>query len=288
MKSLEAIFTKEYLEKLERLSLSLSQRLSVTGYSGGRKSHGKGSSLEFSDFRDYATGDDLRRVDWNSFGRFDKLYVKLFMEEKQAEINLFLDCSRSMEAGEKFLQAKALIASFAYLAFCSGDRVNLFLWNEKIALEKRGLRGKNSLGQVVAFLEQAAAEGNTDTVRASLLCGNLGRGLSVVVSDFFTESSPAEMLQILQGKKQEVFLIQVLSLEEEEPTVLGQSMRLVDAETGDARDFQVTNQVMEAYQKALSEHRGVLGELCHRRGAGFYSMNEETPLFYALRKLMKQ
>lgn len=286
MKRLEEIFTKEYLQKLERLSLSLRQRLSVSGYSGGRKSHGKGSSLEFSDFRDYEAGDDLRLVDWNSFGRFGKLYIKLFMEEKQAEINLFLDCSRSMESGDKFVQAKALVASFAYIGFCSGDRVNVFLWNEKIAMEQRGLRGKNSLGQLLAFLDEVEAQGETDTVRAALLCGKLGRGISLVVSDFFTERSPGELLAILQGKKQEVFFVQMLSKEEEHPN-LGQAVRLVDAETAESRDFQVTGQILADYAKALGEHRGALGELCHRRGAGFYAMNEETSLFYGLGEILR-
>lgn len=83
MRTLQEIFTKEYLLQLEKLCVSLRQRFSVEGHSGARKSHAKGSSLEFSDFREYIMGDDLRRVDWNSYGRFGKLYEKIFMEEKQ-------------------------------------------------------------------------------------------------------------------------------------------------------------------------------------------------------------
>ena len=83
MEDLKAIFTKEYIAKLERLSIGLTERLGAVGYSGGRKSSAKGSSLEFSDFREYIPGDDLRRVDWNGYGRFDKLYLKLFLEEKR-------------------------------------------------------------------------------------------------------------------------------------------------------------------------------------------------------------
>ena len=102
MKELQGIFTKEYLMQLEGLSHSLRQKLHVDGFSGERKSQKKGSSMEFSDYREYFQGDDLRRVDWNSYGRFEKLYVKLFLEETQGEMNLFLDASLSMKNKEKF------------------------------------------------------------------------------------------------------------------------------------------------------------------------------------------
>ena len=131
MEDLKAIFTKEYIAKLERLSIGLTERLGAVGYSGGRKSSAKGSSLEFSDFREYIPGDDLRRVDWNGYGRFDKLYLKLFLEEKQAAVNLFLDTSKSMDFGGKAVMAKALAASLAYIAAGGGDRTQIFAFSEK-------------------------------------------------------------------------------------------------------------------------------------------------------------
>jgi len=285
MRTLQDIFTKEYLLQLEKLSISLRQRLSVDGYSGARKSNAKGSSLEFSDFREYIIGDDLRRVDWNSFGRFGKLYVKLFMEEKQAEINIFLDCSSSMEKEEKFLQAKAFAASLAYISLCSGDRVNLFLWNDSISVEKRGIAQKNSFLEILSLLDKAECGGSSDILRASLLSGNLRRGLAVVISDFFTEVSIEEALRVLQGKKQQVCLVQALSTEEVQPKE-GQAVRLVDSETGETCDLELSSSVLMAYEKALKEHRGALGELCFRSGAVFYSLTEETPLFTAIKEVL--
>ncbi|WP_304507138.1 DUF58 domain-containing protein [Anaerotignum sp.] len=286
MKTLQDIFTKEYLLQLEKLSFSLRQRLSVNGYSGARKSHAKGSSLEFSDFREYIMGDDLRRVDWNSFGRFGKLYVKLFMEEKQGEINIFLDCSKSMEKEGKFLQAKAFAASLAYIGLCSGDRVNLFLWNDIIFFEKRGSTQKNSFFQLLSLLDQAECGGGSNLLRAGLFSGKLGRGISVVISDFFTEAPLEEALRIFQGKKQQVCMVQVLSNEEEQPTE-GQAARLVDSETGETCDLELTASVLTAYNKALKEQRRALAEICFRSGAVFYFMNEKTPLFPILREILR-
>ncbi|WP_313526445.1 DUF58 domain-containing protein [Anaerotignum sp.] len=285
MRTLQDIFSKEYLMQLEKLSFSLRQRLSVDGYSGGRKSHAKGSSLEFSDFREYITGDDLRRVDWNSFGRFGKLYVKLFMEEKQAEINIFLDCSSSMDKDEKFLQAKAIAASLAYISLCSGDRVNLFLWNDSISLEKRGNNQKSSFLELLTVLDKAECNGGSDVLRASLLSGRIGRGVSIVISDFFSEAPLEEALHVLQGKKQQVCFVQVLSVEEEKPRE-GQAVRLVDSETGEVCDLEMNSAVLGAYERALKEHRGALAELCYRSGSVFYSMNEKAPLFTAIRDIL--
>lgn len=70
----EILFDKEFFQKLNTLKMSLDMRLSQ-GMSGIRKSSAKGSSVEFSDFREYMLGDDIRRIDWNAYGRTDKLYI---------------------------------------------------------------------------------------------------------------------------------------------------------------------------------------------------------------------
>ncbi len=98
MDNLGAYITGEYLKRLDQMVMNLENRLK-TGLAGGRKAQGKGNSLEFSDFRNYALGDDIRRLDWNSFARFDKLFIKIFTEERQATINIYLDASASMDYG---------------------------------------------------------------------------------------------------------------------------------------------------------------------------------------------
>ncbi len=80
----EQIFTTDFfLNKLERLSVHVTTLMSHGG-AGNRKSKAKGMSVEFSDYREYVPSDDFRRIDWNAYGRFKKLYVKLFMEEKRS------------------------------------------------------------------------------------------------------------------------------------------------------------------------------------------------------------
>jgi len=286
MKKLQSVFTKEYLAKLESLSFALKRKMGVEGYSGGRRSLARGSSLEFSDFRDYIPGDDLRRVDWNSYARFGRLNTKLYFEEKQAEVNIFLDASRSMGSGGKFLQAKAMAASLAYVALCDGERVNVFVWNQKIVLQKRNIVQKRALLQILQLLEQAESGDETDPTRAVLLSGQLGRGISVIVSDFLTENTPYDAVRVLQDKKQEVLLLQVLSKEEEKPEISG-TVRLTDSENKEVRDIELTAMVLAAYEKALKEHKSALANFCKSRGASFHTMLEDDNLFQQVRQIVQ-
>src|SRR5207253_8351870 len=93
---------------------------------GSHLSPRRGSSLEFSDFRHYALGDDFRYIDWGLYGRTDKLYIKLFKEEEDLLTYIFLDASGSMgfpESDRKFGAAVATALAVAYVALASGDRV---------------------------------------------------------------------------------------------------------------------------------------------------------------------
>ncbi len=285
MEDLKAVFTKEYIAKLERLSIGLTERLGAVGYSGGRKSSAKGSSLEFSDFREYIPGDDLRRVDWNGYGRFDKLYLKLFLEEKQAAVNLFLDTSKSMDFGGKIVMAKALAASLAYIAAGGGDRTQIFAFSEKTGAQKQGITKKGQLAETLDFLDGLEPGGGTDYLRAIRERSGLGRGVSIILSDFLSEQAPWDAVKLLQEKKQEVYLLRILTPEEIEPQ-RGGMVRLVDSETGETRDLELSDHAVSAYKQALRQQESALREFCWQRGAGYCRTDTETSLLTVLEQLL--
>ena len=285
MEDLKAVFTKEYIAKLERLSIGLTERLGAVGYSGGRKSSAKGSSLEFSDFREYIPGDDLRRVDWNGYGRFDKLYLKLFLEEKQAAVNLFLDTSKSMDFGGKIAMAKALAASLAYIAAGGGDRTQIFAFGEKAGAQKLGITKKGQLAETLDFLDGLELGGGTDYLRAIRERSGLGRGVSIILSDFLSEQAPWDAVKLLQEKKQEVYLLRILTPEEIEPQRGGME-RLVDSETGETRDLELSDHAVSAYKQALRQQESALREFCWQRGAGYCRTDTETSLLTVLEQLL--
>ena len=108
------------LARLDALALRLKNR--TRGAAGGaRRSSALGSSAEFSDFREYVPGDDVRRVDWNAYARFERLFLKLFMEEQEAEITLLVDASRSMKA--KWETCLVCAEMLGYLALTGGDDI---------------------------------------------------------------------------------------------------------------------------------------------------------------------
>lgn len=286
MKTLQDVLTKEYLAKLGEVSLRLRHRLSMEGYAGNRRTMAKGSSLEFSDYREYMEGDDLRRVDWNGYARFGKLYLKLYLEEKQAAVNIFLDCSRSMSEEGKFLAAKQLAASLAYIGLNGGDRVQVFGFRDSLYARPQDVMQQKRFLELVQFLDGLQADGTTDILRSVTQCGNLGRGITVVISDFMTDSKIEDTVKLLQYKKQEVLLLQVLSTEEESPQQ-GGAVRLVDMESGETRDLELTPQVIDMYTQALKHQRTALREFCRRRDAVFYHVNEQTDLLRALYELLQ-
>ena len=119
--------TEELLSELELLESVIKNN--VAGMFGGnRKSKSFGSSPEFADYRDYADGDDVTKIDWNAYARFDKLYLKLYLDERQMHTRIYIDASRSMEHSgeEKREQCLKLAAAFAYLSVSEMDKVSIY------------------------------------------------------------------------------------------------------------------------------------------------------------------
>src|SRR3954469_10362498 len=94
-----ALLTPELLRRLEQIQL-LARRRSKSSAKGERRSRARGQSVEFADHRNYSHGDDFRYIDWNLYGRLDRLFVKLYEEERELPVRIFLDSSESMTFGE--------------------------------------------------------------------------------------------------------------------------------------------------------------------------------------------
>src|SRR4026209_2237840 len=123
---MSAILTPELLRRLEQFQL-LAQRRAKSSARGERRSRARGQSVEFADYRNYVAGDDLRYLDWNLFGRLEKLFLKLYEEERELPVRIFLDGSESMNFGapRKFDFARQVAAAIGYVALCGFDRVSI-------------------------------------------------------------------------------------------------------------------------------------------------------------------
>src|SRR4249919_566012 len=120
------LITPELLRRLEQFQL-LAQRRAKSTSKGERRSRARGQSVEFADHRNYVQGDDFRYLDWNLYGRFERLFLKLYEEERELPVRIFLDASESMTFGEprKFDFARQVAAAVGYVGLAGFDRVSV-------------------------------------------------------------------------------------------------------------------------------------------------------------------
>lgn len=272
------LFDSDFLKKLEQLVISTKISL-ADGASGNRKSRAKGSSVEFSDYREYSIGDDFKRIDWNAYGRFEKLFIKLFMEEREAPIHIFLDNSKSMDWGEpnKSIASRRLAAALSYISLCSYDRVSLVCMNDVVDKFKSDLRGKNSFSQILNLMDSLEYKGTTDIFNTvSKYNLKSGKGISIVISDFFTNGNLLDMINYLQFKKQEVYICHILAPQEVEPEI-GMSLRLIDIESGEFRDVTSSPALVKTYKKVYKRFITNIEDTCKGRGVNYMFMESSVP-----------
>src|SRR5512135_3863464 len=122
----DALLTPELLRRLEQFQL-LAARRAKSSAKGERRSRARGQSVEFADYRTYVPGDDFRYLDWNLYGRLERLFLKLYEEERELPVRIFLDASESMTFGDppKFDFARQVAAAIGYVALSGFDRVSV-------------------------------------------------------------------------------------------------------------------------------------------------------------------
>src|SRR5512142_2327980 len=128
------LLTPQLLRRLEQFQL-LAARRAKSSARGERRSRARGQSVEFADYRTYVHGDDFRYLDWNLYGRLERLFLKLYEEERELPVRIFLDASESMTFGEprKFDFARQIAAAVGYVALCGFDRVSVVPFPAPIA-----------------------------------------------------------------------------------------------------------------------------------------------------------
>ncbi len=276
----------KFFSRLEAMSLHL--RSNLSGYFGGKNLvHSYGQTVEFADFREYQLGDDIRRIDWNLFSRFEKYFLRLFTDERQMQIQIFLDCSASMgkDNPQKASYATATAAAMGFLAVQNMDRVSFHLMNGNRAENPFGtIVGKNSFFRAISELEKVEFDGEVDLNACIKNCPDTGtrNGLTVIISDLLTDSSWKDAVDYLCYKKRQVLLVQTLTPEELDPSYDGR-VNLIDVESVDLADtknmkMRITRSMQKAYEEALRDFKADIKEFCMKRNVDYVSINTEQPI----------
>ena len=277
-----------FFSRLEALALEL--RADLAGFFGGKhlvKTYGQ--TVEFADYREYMLGDDIRRIDWNLYSRFEKFFLKLFTDERQMHTQLFIDCSASMgkDMPEKANYALGVAAALGYLSVHNMDKVSFKLMKGNKSEDPFGtIVGKKSFFNAISAIEgiEELFDGETDIQAAITSCPNLGSndGLTVIISDFFTESDWKKAVDYLCYKKKQVLLIQVVTIDEVDPSYSGR-VNLIDSESFGLEDtknlkIRINSSHQKAYNEALRMHNEDIKAFCASRGVAFLSVRTDRPI----------
>ncbi len=275
------LLEQQFLRKLERLAIA-TRRVFVGSMKGERPSPRHGTSIEFADFRPYVPGDDFRRIDWPLYGRLEKLFLKLFVEEEDLFVYIALDCSRSMAFGEgerKLTYAKKLAAALAYVALCNLDQVGLFAFSQGLGESFGPVRGRPSAPAALAWLGALEPQGETNVSHAlrELAFAVKNPGVLFVLSDLLDPRGYEEGLRAVVGRGFDVAVVHVLNPEELEPRVRG-DLKLVDAETGQAREITVTGRLLRRYRERARAFCEGVRRWCTRHNVGYVLARTDSSL----------
>ncbi len=269
---LPSLFTADFLSRLECLRVRMRREV-LGGRPGSYSSPRRGTSLEFADYRRYSPGDDIRDIDWGIYARSDRLYVKLFREEVDLFVYLFVDASGSMtfpSQREKFTPACQVALALAYVVLANHDHVKLhFLQGSSSPPASPFYRGRHRIMDCADFFSSLSPGGPLEFAHA--LGDHLKRirrpGKAIVLSDFMMATESYQRgLNLLRASNLDVFAIQVMSPEEMDPPFPQGNLAVVEKESETEVGLEWNGSIRSAYQEKLATHNRQLRSFCHQGG----------------------
>lgn len=322
-----ALLTPELLRRLEQFQL-LAARRAKSSLRGERRSRARGHSVEFADYRSYVPGDDFRHLDWNLYARLDRLFLKLFEEERELPVRIFLDASESMNFGEtpahpragKFDFARQLAAAIGYVALCGFDRVSVIPFPNAATRAARhsplsgGDPARDDSGHDRLDSQQAAAEHALRSVRGKRSAMQFFQNLEALQAGGPANLNEALRRGALEARHPGLAVVlsdfldpagyetglgaligrgfQVNCIQILAPQELAPTsfgdLRLVDAETGAIQEVTFGRFRMKAYQQTVQNFIQRLREYCTGRGIRFFLAPSNTDLSELLLKQLRE
>lgn len=273
------LLTSDFMARLDRFDL-LSRKMLSGKMKGERRSKRRGQSVEFADFRNYVLGDDLRFIDWNIYGRLDKLFVKLFQEEEDLALYILVDTSLSANFGtpNKLDYMKKVAAALGYVGLVNYNRVSITAMSENVVADTGGMRGRRRVAPMLEFVDGLQPTGASNFAAACkrFALTHRSKGVLVVLSDFFDKAGFEHGLRYLTGSRYDTFAVQILSPQEIEPELSG-DLKLKDVEDGDFAEVSITKPLIEKYKNNLNAYCLSLKDYVTRRGGAYLFSSTAVP-----------
>ncbi|ALL06678.1 hypothetical protein AQ505_14935 [Pedobacter sp. PACM 27299] len=274
--------------------LSLSAKMTIDGFmSGIHKNTVKGPGLEFSQYRSYQPGDDLRSLDWKMFARSDRYYIRESEVETNISIRLLIDASASMnhQDGEntKMDYARYLAASLAYLGNLQGDAIGLYVFKDAGIFSMVAKQDFQHLARLFYQLEQLKPEGTfTKPINyKELYAGAQKRELLIFITDLYEVNQEIfNLLNTLNTLKHEVLVFHLMSGNEMKLDFKGYTT-FEDLETG--KTIQIDQETARAaYQENMTHYLEQTRNKMLDRRISYHLIQTDQPLDQALRDFLNQ
>ncbi|HHE36864.1 MAG TPA: DUF58 domain-containing protein [Candidatus Woesearchaeota archaeon] len=269
-----------FLKELDRFNIVLKKRV-LSRYQGERESHAEGQGLVFSDYKDYAPGDDFRAIDWKVYARTNKFFVKQFEEERNMTVHVVVDASASMNYGKKitkFDYASMIGLGFAYMAMRNNEKFNFSTFAENLNY-LRARKGMNHLLAILGILEKLKIRGKTELRKAFDEYKKYLKSKSfiVIISDFLYDIE--EIKEVLaRFTKHEVVVVQVLDPDERRLPFYGDII-LEDSELHTKLRTFISNRLIRNYRDKIEHHIHAIKDVCEHLGHDFISVTTDMPVF---------
>lgn len=283
-----SLLDEPLLRRLRRLRLSV-QKLRMGSVRGERTSRQTGQGLEFAEHRPYASGDDLRRVDWNVYGRLGQMFLKLFETPGQLRVLLALDDAPTLEFGEpsKLRAACQALAAVGIIALAGADAVH---WAKTGDTQTRFFRTVAAEEAMLAVLAEASRSPGNGTraaggaVREALSAR--GRDtLLVLAGDFQSKDLPLRLLAEARKRGARALAISVHAREELDPELEGLARLLPIG--GQPLRVRADERLIAEYQREVGGYRKAVASAVRAAGAAFLEVEAADPVEPVLRELTR-
>lgn len=217
--------------------LELIARVVVEGFmSGSNKSQSVGAGQEFSQYKNYQAGDDLRQLDWKMFARSERYYVKQANIETNITVKFMLDASHSMSYAEdgisKLQFGKVMTASLAYLARKQSDTIGLYAVNDKSVKVVQPRFEQQQFIRFLTELVQLKSEGTWKKGGVEQLFDHHGKEMIIFITDLYDEGEDLHrFISRLKTPRNEVIVFHLMGKHETDFDFDG-SFTFEDLETG--------------------------------------------------------
>ncbi|VDG97329.1 Uncharacterized conserved protein (some members contain a von Willebrand factor type A (vWA) domain) [Lysinibacillus sphaericus] len=264
---------------------SLSARLGRLSFvqHGGRLGHHKGShvskktgaSLEFSDFKEYHPGDDIRHIDWNVYARTDSYFIKQFLDEQEMRVHIVLDTSKSMNFEDKWKFAQQISIGLGQIALKNSDTVSIsrMVSGKKQLFTRKGARQAGSWMTYISRFEQPS---ETTGVLEGIHAIPKGTTLLFVVTDALEPNEQLnQMFKQLSTRCRDVRIIAIRSKSELAPTYQG-DIRFIDSESEKISEVTMMPSIENAYLLQQKKHQLRMMDSAAKYGIGVLMITPQT------------